>query len=260
MTTERLSGEVAVVTGAGRNIGRAIAELFAAEGASVVVADLHRGRAEEAVAAIEAAGNEATAVAADVADEAAVAELVETAVATYGGLDVLVNNAGTMDRADLLELPVDEFDRVLDVVLRGAFLCTREAARVMGETGGGRIVNLGSTSAHTGRPRAVAYATAKAGILNFTRAAARALAPHGVRVNAVSPTRTGSRTLHVSAAGEDAASGITDADRVEAIEEDIPLDRIGAPADPARAALFLVSPAASFVTGTELVVDGGRTA
>lgn len=245
--TLQLEDDVAIVTGAGRNIGREIAVTFAGEGASVVVADLDADRAADTVAAIEDRGGAAAPAVVDVSDPDDVAAMVETAEREFGPVDVLVNNAAINDRETLLELSVDTFDRVMAVNLRGPFLCTREAAISMQATGGGRIVNVASTSAHRGRASGVAYATSKAGILNFTRSAARSLAEHDIRVNTLSPTRTGSRV-----GDSDERSGPAD--------EDILVGRWGSPADQARAALYLASPASAFVNGTELVVDGGSLA
>lgn len=243
----RLDGDVAIVTGAGRNIGREIARTFAAEGARVVVADIDEERAEETVGRIEAEDGEAVPAVVDVSVEDDVREMVETAEREFGPVDVLVNNAAINDRETVLDLTVETFDHVMAVNLRGPFLCTREAARSMKDSGGGRIVNLASTSAHRGRTSGVAYATSKSGILNFTRSAARSLSEYDIRVNTLSPTQTGSRV-----GADDARSGPPD--------EDILVDRWGTPADQARAALYLASPASEFVNGTELVVDGGYLA
>ena len=242
-----LQDEVAIVTGSGRNIGRAMAELFASEGASVLVVDVDEARANETVERITDDGGEAVASVTDVTDEAEVEAMVETAEDAFGPVDILVNNVATSDRVGLLELSAERFDQVLDVNLRGTFLCTREAARSMRDSGGGRIVNVASTSAHKGRAEAVAYATSKSGILNFTRSAAKSLAEHDIRVNTLSPTRSGSRVGEQEARSGDVA-------------DDILVGRWGEPEDQANAALFLVSPENDFVNGTEIMVDGGSSA
>lgn len=242
-----LQHDVAIVTGAGRNIGEAIAVRFAAEGARVVVADIDDSRAASTVDRIRADGGVATVIPVDVTDESAVRAMVAATEEAFGAADILVNNVAVSDRTDLLELSVDEWDRVMAVNLRGTFLCTREVARSMRAAGGGRIVNVASTSAHKGRPQATAYATSKAGILNFTRSAAKSLAADDVRVNALSPTRSGSRVGEAER-------------RTGPVADDILVGRWGRPEDQANAALFLVSPESGFVTGTELLVDGGSSA
>lgn len=243
----KIEGDVAIVTGAGQNIGRAIAEKFASEGARVVVADIDADRAESTVETIEANDGVAAPAIVDIADESQVEEMVQTAETTFGTVDILVNNVAMNGRGNLLKMSVETFDRVLAVNLRGTFLCTREVARSMVDSGGGRIVNIGSTSAHKGKPDAVAYGTSKSGILNFTRSAAKALAEYNIRVNTLSPTRTGSHVGH-----EDPRTGPPD--------DDILVGRWGKPEDHANAALFLVSPESEFVNGSELLVDGGSEA
>jgi NAD(P)-dependent dehydrogenase (short-subunit alcohol dehydrogenase family) len=243
----QLESDVAIVTGAGRNIGRDIAVTFASEGASVVVADLDAERAEETVAAIEADGRTAVPAVVDVSIEADVVAMVETAEDAFGPVDVLVNNVAINDRETLLDLSVDTWNQVMAVNLRGPFLCTREVAKSMRDADGGRIVNVGSTSAHKGRSSGVAYATSKSGLLNFTRSAARSLAEHGIRVNAVCPGATLT----------DLVRGASTEEGRERTRRGIPLGRWAQPEDQADAVAYLASPDADFVTGTVLEVDGG---
>ncbi|ELZ27535.1 short-chain dehydrogenase/reductase SDR [Halosimplex carlsbadense 2-9-1] len=254
-----ISGDTAIVTGAGRNIGQAIAELFAEQGANVVVADIDGDRARDIATAIREDGGEAIAVVVDVTEESDVVELIERTESEFGGVDILVNNAAVKETAPFLDLSVETFDRTLAVNLRGYFLCAREAAKSMRDSGGGRIVNLSSTSGHKGEPYSVAYGTSKAGILNFTRSAARALAEHDIRVNTLSPTRTGAGTL------PDETVPTTDPERLDMLSDEeirarTPLGRIGEPIDQARAVLYLASPASAFVSGVELRVNGARSA
>ena len=246
-TTNKLQGDVAVVTGAGQNIGQAIAERFAAEGAQVVVVDIDEERANSTVNSIQESGGAATAAITDVTDEEQVKEIVDIAEERFGPIDILVNNVAMNGRGELLNMSVETFDQVMAVNLRGPFLCTREVAHSMIESGGGRIVNIGSTSAHRGRTDAIAYATSKSGILNFTRCAAKALSEYDIQVNTLSPTRTGSQV-----GSEDPRTGETDSD--------ILVGRWGTPEDQANAALFLVDPESEFVNGIELLVDGGSSA
>lgn len=243
----KLQGDVAIVTGAGQNIGQAIAERFAAEGAKVVVVDIDEERADSTVDSIEESGGTAVTSITDVTEEAQVKKMVKKAENHFGPVDILVNNVAMNGRGELLDMSVETFDQVMAVNLRGTFLCTREAARSMIDSGGGRIINIGSTSAHQGRTDAVAYATSKSGILNFTRCAAKALSEYDIRVNTLSPTRTGSQVGF-----EDPREGAADSD--------ILVGRWGKPKDQANAALFLVSPESEFVNGTELLIDGGSSA
>lgn len=240
---ELLEGNVAIVTGAGRNIGRTTARLFAEEGAQVVVADIDSERATETTDLIRNEGRAAVSAVVDITDEEDVEEMVKVAEDTFGPVDVLVNSAAITARENFWNLSVESFEKVSAVNLIGTFLATRAAAKSMRDSNGGSIVNIASTSAHWGKSKALAYSTTKAGILNFTRAAAKALAPHEIRVNTLTPTRSGTRVG-------------TDEQR-EGVPDDILLGRYGTPEDQAYAALFLVSHLSQFVTGVELPVDGG---
>lgn len=242
-----LDGDVAIVTGAGQNIGQEIAETYAREGARVVVADIDEERAATTVESIEQEGGDAVAALVDVSDPDEVEEMVAVAETEFGPVDILVNNVAMSDRDHLLELDVETFDQIMSINLRGTFLCTQAAAESMKRSDGGRIVNVASTSAHRGRPEAAAYATSKSGILNFTRSAAKALAEYDIRVNTLSPTRTGSRV-----GNEEVREGD--------VPDDILVGRYGEPKDQANAALFLVNPENDFVNGTEILVDGGSSA
>jgi len=246
----RLDGKVAIITGAGRNIGKAMAHRFAAEGAAVVVADNHEGRATEVAGAIQEAGGRAVAVLVDVTREDEIESMVQRTVSDFGRLDVLVNNVAMTVNKPLLETTIEEWELVMAVTLRSAFLGIKHAARAMIEAGnGGAIVNVGSTSGHRGAKAKFAYAVAKAGVNNLTRSAAVELADHGIRVNTLTPTQTGSPV------GQDddvPDRGITPGG--------IPIGRFGRPSEQAAAALFLVSDEASFITGADLACDGGLLA
>ena len=245
-----LDGRVAIVSGAGPNIGREIAGTLAADGARVVCADVRSEAAEAAARELVDRGFEAIAVTADITDEAAMAGLVARTVEAYGRIDILVNNAAITGTPGLLEEDLAGFRRIVDVILAGTFNCTQHVAKQMVEQGdGGAIVNIASTSGHRGKAGSVAYQTAKAGILNFTRAAAVELAPHHIRVNSVTPTQTGTPVGGRARARDDATP-----------PKSIPLGRWGRPTDQAQAVLFPVSDNASFITGADLPVDGGNLA
>jgi NAD(P)-dependent dehydrogenase (short-subunit alcohol dehydrogenase family) len=186
-----LDGQCAIVTGAGRNIGEAIALALADAGARVAVVDVDESRARGVAAEIEARHpGSAVAVRTDVTVDAEVKALVDEVVRQWGRVDILVNNVGVVDRKPILDADEADWDRIIAISLKSVFLCTRHAARRMvGQGAGGRIVNIASTSAHQARLDAVAYPAAKAGVLHLTRCLAAQLAPHGIRVNAVTPNR-----------------------------------------------------------------------
>jgi len=181
----KLKDQVAIVTGAGRNIGEEIARLFAAEGAKVAIVDLDKPRGERVAAAIRQDGGEAELFAADVSRGSDVAALVKSVVDRFGRVDILVNNVAISDNKHIFDITEDEWDRVLAVTLKSQFLMGKHVGQQMAAQGtGGRIVNVGSTSGFMGRSRAVAYSAAKGGVANLTRAMAAQLAPHKIRVNA----------------------------------------------------------------------------
>ena len=249
---ERLAGKIAVITGAGQNIGRAMAERFADEGAAVAVVDLDGARAERVAEGINERGGRAIAVVADVTDESSVAAMVERVVGEFGRIDILVNNVAATINKGLMDTTIDEWERVFAITVRSQFLCGKHVARSMVDGGvRGAIVNVGSTSGHRGIKNKVAYAAAKGAVNNLTRAMAMELAAHGIRVNTLTPTQTGSP---VGMADEEFS-----ADRAGEAKG-IPIGRFGRPADQAAAALFLVSDEAGFVTGADLVCDGGLLA
>jgi NAD(P)-dependent dehydrogenase (short-subunit alcohol dehydrogenase family) len=250
----RLVGKVALITGAGSGIGRAAAGIFAAEGATVVVADVVSDAAAETVDGIEAAGGRALAVTVDVSVEGEAQEAVRRAVQDCGALHVLFNNAGIFpsDDGGLLDTPPATWDRVMAVNLRGVWLCSRAAVPAMIAAGGGSIVNVASFVALMGAATAqVAYTASKGGVLAFTRELAVEYARRNVRANALCPGPIETPLL---------AELLADPERRNRRMVHIPMGRLGRPEEVARAALFLASDESSFMTGSALVVDGGITA
>jgi NAD(P)-dependent dehydrogenase (short-subunit alcohol dehydrogenase family) len=243
----KLKDRVAIVTGAGRNIGEAVAQLFAAEGAKVAVVDLDRPRGERVAAAIKSAGGAAAAFVTDVSKSSEVAALVKAVVERFGRIDILVNNVAVSDNKSILDITEEDWDRVMNVTLKSQFLMSKHVAQQMLAQGsGGTIVNVGSTSGWQGRPRAIAYSAAKGAIANFTRALAVQLAPHNIRVNAIVPNKIGSPV------------GKDEFDPSRPVQN--MLKRPGQPDEAARAILFLASEESSFIIGENLFVDGGTMA
>jgi NAD(P)-dependent dehydrogenase (short-subunit alcohol dehydrogenase family) len=245
--TVKLANQVAIVTGAGRNIGEEISNTLASEGAKVAVVDLDKSRGGRVAAEIAKAGREAAAFTADVAIEADIAQVVAAVVERWGRIDILVNNAAISDNRNILDITKEEWDAVIAVTLTGPFLMSQHAARRMVAQGsGGKIVNVGSTSGFLGRSRAVAYAAAKGGVANLTRAMAVQLAPYKIRVNGVVPNKIGSPV------------GRDEFDPTRPVVNLV--GRPGMPLDMARAVLFLVSDDSEFIAGNMLFVDGGVSA
>jgi 3-oxoacyl-[acyl-carrier protein] reductase len=243
----RLEGKVALVTGASRGIGATVAMRLASEGAAVAVNFSGSESAALAVVAdIEAAGGRAVAMKADVSDPSACTALVERTVAELGGLDVLVNNAGITRDGLLVRMSDEDWDAVIATNLTGVFSMTRAAGKVMMRQRSGSIVNMTSVVGIAGNAGQVNYSAAKAGLIGFTKSLAREVASRNVRVNAVAP---GYIETDMTAALDESAR--------DAIIGQIPLGRIGSPEAVADAVAFLVSDAASFITGAVLPVDGG---
>ncbi len=241
------TSKVAIVTGAGHGIGRAIAERMAGSAWRVLVADLDQAAAEEAAASAARAGGETLAHQADVKDAAAVAAMVARAVDAFGRLDVLVSNAGIMDRAPFLEMTEEFWHHVLDTNLTSTFLCGQAAARQMiAQRGGGRIVNVSSNSGIFGGRGRAAYGASKAGIINLTQSMAIELAEHGILVNAVAPGPTRTKDS-------------MPAEPWPSVGARMPLARWGKPEEIAEVAMFLASDACSFTTGHVWCADGGFT-
>lgn len=249
----RLENKVAIVTGGGSGFGKGIAELFAAEGAAVVVADIN-GQAAGAVAEeIAAAGGRAQAAQADVTKRADVAAMVAAATETYGRLDVLVNNAGAAHRnKSILEVTEEEFDRIYDVNVKAIYLAALEAVPVFRSQGGGCIINTSSTAALRPRPGLTVYNGSKGAANVMTKSMAVELAPDKIRVNAICPVIGETGLLETF-------MGVPDTpENRKKFEATIPLGRFSTPADIAQAALYFAADEAAFITGVCMEVDGGR--
>ena len=242
----QLANQIAVVTGAGRGIGRAIALKFAAEGADIVCASRTAENSEKVAAEIRALGRRAWAWAVDVADSKAVAEAGEKIVTQTGRVDVLVNNAGVTRDGLLMRMSEEDWDTVLDTNLKGAFLFTRAFARTFLRQRSGRIINVASVLGLIGNAGQCNYAASKAALIGFTKSVARELASRGITVNALAPGFI--ETDMTAVLGEEI--------RKELLRK-IPLNCFGQPEDIAHAALYLAGPAARYITGQVLIVDGG---
>lgn len=241
----KLKDQVVIVTGAGRNIGKAMARLFASEGAKVVVADMDQTRGQSVVSELQRSGREAMLVLCDISKSKDVQEMVKKVVERFGSIDILVNNAAMTDRVNILESTEEEFDKVISVTLKGPYLAGKYVAAQMVKQGrGGKILNLASTTGLVGRRDGIAYSAAKGGVINLTRAMAVQLAPYKIRVNSLTPNRSGSPV----GMDDDAAVG-------RAVKN--LAGRLGTAEDQARAALFLISDESDFVYGANLIVDGG---
>jgi NAD(P)-dependent dehydrogenase (short-subunit alcohol dehydrogenase family) len=247
----RLADRVAIVTGGGSGIGRAIALRFAQEGASLVVLDLLPERADETARLIQAAGGKAIAIGADVSKSAAMIDMAEQAVRAFGKIDILVNNAGLSRGADILTIDEETWDLNLNVVLKGPYLGSKAVLGGMLERGSGAIINIASVNGLTGIGEEP-YSAAKAGLINLTQNMAVRYGPKGVRVNAIAP---GSIRTPIWDQTIEENPGV-----FERVTKLYPMGRIGTPEDIASAALFLASDDASWITGTTLVVDGGLLA
>jgi len=247
-----LSGRTALVSGASRGIGEAIARLLAAHGAHVVCSSRKAEACETVAAAIHAAGGSAEAAAMHVGDTAAIEALFARLDKAGRAPDILVNNAAANPYfGPALDMPLEAWEKTVEVNLRGYFWCTVQAARRMRERGGGAVVNIASVNAKRPAPGQLVYSMTKAGIVNMTEGFARELAPHGIRVNAVLPGLTDTRF----------ASALTTDPKIMAMMMKlIPLARMAQPDEIAPAALFLASPAAAYLTGACLPVDGGYLA
>jgi 3-oxoacyl-[acyl-carrier protein] reductase len=247
-----LTGRTVIVTGGGKGIGKVYAQEFAKAGARVVAADIDGAAADAVADALTKEGHSALGLAVDIADEASVAAMAEAALKRFETIDVLVNNASLMSvlpRRSWLEIPVEEWDRVMAVNLRGMFLTCRAVFPAMKAQGRGKIVNISSSRVFEGAPNRLHYTTSKAGVIGFTRALSREVGEFGITVNAVAPGMTLSETQVATSSNNYAAARVGG----RAIERpQYPDDLVGA-------VMFLSAPASDFMTGQTLLVDGGKS-
>jgi meso-butanediol dehydrogenase/(S,S)-butanediol dehydrogenase/diacetyl reductase len=266
----RLDGKIAIVTGAGQGLGKGIALRLAREGAAVVVAEYDPQTAAAAAAEITSLGARAMSYPVDVRDVDSVRKMVRDVAATFGRIDVLVNNAGAMQTKPLLELTEEDWDRIVDLNQRGLFFCLQAVAFQMiaqapeevkaagkAERSCGKIVNLSSISGRHGRPLAAHYAASKAAVISITQSAALAFAPYNINVNAVCPGVVPTPMWQQIDADRARLLGLQPGEAMASFVDSIPLRRAGTPEDIAAAVAFFCSPDAEYVTGQTLNVDGG---
>ena len=245
-----MSNRVAVVTGAGRGLGEAIARDIASTGVSVVLAGRSADQLEQVAKAIEADGGHAIAQPTDVTDASSVAALFEAAERAYGRMDVLINNAGITAHVNLTDLDEDEWDRIFNTNVRGMFLCSREAGRRFAEAGGGRAVNVASVFGLLGRPGFSAYCASKGAVINFTRSVAAEWARFGAQMNAVAPGYIAT-DINADMRADEAAFA--------KVVRRIPAYRMGTPEELANVVTYLALDAPDFLTGQTIAVDGGES-
>ena len=243
-----LKGKTAIITGSGRGIGRAIALAMAEQGANIVVNDVNMESAGEVVAEIEAMGRQAIAVKADVTSEEQIKQMIETCINRFGKLDILVNNAGIIQTAPVTEIDGKDWDRVMEVNLKGVFLCCKAALAPMKAQHGGKIINIASVAGKRGGGLLgnSCYSASKGGVIAFTKSLARESGPFGINVNAITPAFTDTEMTRSIAP-----------DKKEFIIKMLPLGRVGQPADIAGAVCFLASSMSDYMTGEIMDVDGG---
>ena len=262
----RLKGKVALVTGTSANIGGGIAEGLAAEGAAIVCVDSRAENAEDCARYLKSIDCRATAVTCDVTEERQVIAALADAREAFGGIDILVNSAAIFNKKGVLDMPLDEWQHQLAIILGGTFLFTKHVAKLMIEQHRkGSIINIISTAGHQGEPNNIAYCTGKSGLLNFTRSAAMELIGHGIRVNSLTPTATDpAESLERGARwgrkvpGADQSSRLTQA--FAPFRNRVAMQKLPSPSDYGKAAAFLASDDAAMITGMDLRVDAGAIA
>jgi NAD(P)-dependent dehydrogenase (short-subunit alcohol dehydrogenase family) len=262
----KLENKVALVTGTSANIGGGIAEGLAAEGAAVVCVDSRRENAEDCARYLKSTGARALAATCDVTDERQVISAVAAAREAFGGIDIVVNGAAILNKKGVLDMPLDEWQQQLAIILGGTFLFTKHAAKLMIEQRRkGSIINIISTAGHQGEPNNIAYCTGKSGLLNFTRSAAMELIPHGIRVNSLTPTATDpSESFERGARWGRKAISPEQSSRINQafgpFRSRVAMQKLPGPSDYGKAAAFLASDDAAMITGIDIRVDAGAIA
>lgn len=251
----RFNRKVAVVTGGSRGIGKAVVEMFVLEGARVAIVDVDAATGEALATKLQEGKGEVVFIRADVSVAADVRAMVDQVVQRWNRLDILVNNAAIYKQGDVLQTSEEDWNRLMAIDLNSVFLCTKYAAAAMARSGGGVIVNVSSEAGLVGIRGQVAYNTAKAAIIGFTRSCAVDLADKGIQVNAVCPGTTDTPLVQEALSRSADPAGVR-----RALEEARPLRRLGKPEEIAAAVLFLASPEAAYATGAVLSIDGGYTA
>jgi NAD(P)-dependent dehydrogenase (short-subunit alcohol dehydrogenase family) len=262
----KLGGKVALVTGTSTNIGGGIAEGLAAEGAAIVCVDSRTENAEDCARYLKSIGARAIAATCDVTDEPQVIAAVGAAREAFGGIDILVNGAAIFNKKGVIDMPLDQWQRQLAIILTGTFLFTKHVAKLMIEQGRhGSVINIISTAGHQGEPNNIAYCTGKSGLLNFTRSAAMELIAQGIRVNSLTPTATDpAESLERAARWGRKTIKPDDLTRLKEafkpFRDRVAMQKLPSPRDYGQAAAFLASDDAAMITGTDLRVDAGAIA
>jgi len=250
----KLSGRVAIVTGAAHGMGEAIVKRFASEGASVLVADINIEMARRVADEIKSQGGIAIAAKADVANRLEVQDMVRTTIEKFNAIHILVNNAGIVRRAPFLELTEEAWDATINVDLKGVFNCSQAVLRYMIGQRYGKIINISSIAGTGhGRPDLASYAAAKAGVIQLTKVTAREAGQYGINVNSIAPGLIATGLSYVGRTREETEISIEERKKLAL------LGRMGTPEDVANLALFLASDDSSFITGQVICIDGGRT-
>nr|ABZ10145.1 putative short chain dehydrogenase [uncultured marine microorganism HF4000_APKG10H11] len=251
----KLQNKVSIVTGGSIGIGKAIAELYSDEGATVIIADVNEEQGKKTVDNINQKGGNAIFIKTDVSNEREVDEMIKMVVGKFKKIDILCNNAGIVGTGTICDTDTEEWDRIMNVNMKGVFLCIKYVIPVMMKTGGGSIVNLSSISGLTAFPSLTAYSASKAGVILITKTVAIDYGKHNIRVNAICPSNIETPMF------EELLEGLPDPNQARKnLLDMIPMKRFGTPEDVAKIALFLASDESSFVTGEYIMVDGGNIA